>query len=70
MAKLEKNLAEHGFARCSSSCLVNLAHTQRVKGYTLFMKTGEELRISQPRKKRFMLTLNQYVSSHKAVENP
>lgn len=70
MAKLEKNLAEHGFARCSSSCLVNLAHTQRVKGYTLFMKTGEEFRISQPRKKRFMLTLNQYVSSHKAVENP
>ncbi len=69
MSKLEKELAEQGFARCSSSCLVNLAHTQRVKGYTLYMKTGEELRISQPRKKRFMQTLNQYANSGKTVED-
>lgn len=70
MSKLEKELAEQGFARCSSSCLVNLAHAQRIKGYTLFMKTGEELRISQPRKKRFMRDFDQYASSRQTEEEP
>lgn len=70
MSKLEKELAEHGFARCSSSCLVNLSFVQRVKGYTLYMKTGDELRISQPRKKQFMRDFVQYANSRPPEEEP
>ncbi len=70
MSKLEKNLSEQGFARCSSSCLVNLACAQRIKGYTLFLKTGEELRISQPRKKRFAQAFEQYRNGGQAAGEP
>ncbi len=70
MNKLEKELGNQGFARCSSSCLVNLACAQRVKGYTLFLKTGEELRISQPRKKRFMQDFDQYAGSRQTDDRP
>lgn len=51
ISKLEKALDGKGFARCSNSCLVNLRYVSGVKGYTLFMDDGTELKISQPRKR-------------------
>ena len=53
LGKLEKALSEKGFARCSSCYLVNLKHVRGLKGYSLYMDNGTELRISQPKKKSF-----------------
>lgn len=64
MSKLEQTLADKGFARCSSSCLVNLKYARSVKGYVLTLEDGTELRISQPRKKEFMRFFEAYRSRH------
>ena len=60
MSKLEKELVDKGFSRCSSSCLVNLKYAKSVKGYVLTLEDGTELRISQPRKKGFLKTMETY----------
>lgn len=60
MSKLEQELTDKGFARCSSSCLVNLKYAKSIKGYILTLDDGTELRISQPRKKGFVKTLGEF----------
>lgn len=60
LSRLEEKLAGKDFVRCSSSCIVNLKYTAGVKGYTLTMRDGTVLKISQPRKKRFMQAFNDY----------
>lgn len=60
LSNLEEKLAGKGFVRCSSSCIVNLKYTASVKGYTLTMRDGTALRISQPRKKRFIQAFKNY----------
>ncbi|MBR4210094.1 MAG: response regulator transcription factor [Lachnospiraceae bacterium] len=60
ISQLEKTLADKDFARCSNSCLVNLRYVSGMKGYTLFMVDGTELRISQPRKKGLMKAFTEY----------
>ena len=57
---LEEELAEKGFARCSSSCLVNLSYAEAMKGYLLTLRGGIQVKISQPRKKRFAEELEKY----------
>ncbi len=56
LAKAAEKLEPYGFARCNSCYLVNLHCVEGVRGYTVTV-AGEELRISQPRKKAFMQAL-------------
>lgn len=58
----EKELRDHGFCRCSSCYVVNLAFVKGVKGYTVTVG-NEELQISQPRKKGFMLRWEEFVKN-------
>lgn len=64
LSKLEEKLGDKGFSRCSSSCIVNLKYVAGVKGYRMALQDGTELRISQPRKKAFMRTLESYRCKH------
>lgn len=59
LSALEKSLAPHGFARCSSCYLVNLKYVSAIKGYTATV-AGTGLQISQPRKKAFVQALIAY----------
>lgn len=63
MSKLEAKLDPKGFARCSNTCLVNMKHVADVKGYTVTLIGGIELRISQPRKKGFAAKLKDLKAS-------
>ena len=60
LVSLEEKLRKNGFARCNSCYLVNLEYVSGVKGYTLYLKNGIELKISQPKKKSFLLALKEY----------
>lgn len=60
LSNLEQSLEKKGFARCSSRYLVNLKYAKSIKGYTLYLLDGAELKISQPRKKAFSQALNDY----------
>lgn len=49
-----KELEGKGFSLCNRCYLVNLNFVKNIKGYTLTLNGGEELQISQPRKKQFI----------------
>lgn len=55
LSQVEKTLDAAQFGRCNSCFLVNMQYVRSVKGYTLQLDDGE-LKISQPKKKRFMET--------------
>lgn len=57
LQELENKLRNKGFLRCNKCYLVNQRHIAAVQGYTLVMAQGEELQISRPRKKTFMIEL-------------
>lgn len=59
LSTLEKKLKPFGFVRCNSCYLVNLKYVSRLKGYSVTVG-GEELQISQPRKKAFLQQLVAY----------
>lgn len=63
MNKLQKKLGEKGFARCSNACMVNLKCVGAVKGYSLLLTDGTEIKISQPRKKEFARALEEFNAS-------
>ena len=52
LTSVEKELNEN-FVRCNNCYIVNLYFVQSVKNYTVIVD-GEELLISQPRKKKFL----------------
>ena len=58
-------LEQYNFARCNACYLVNLRHIFAVNGYYLKMKNGDELRISQPKKKEFTGKLANYMGQGK-----
>lgn len=58
-------LEQYNFARCNACYLVNLRHIFSVNGYYLKMKNGDELRISQPKKKEFTGKLANYMGQGK-----
>ena len=58
-------LEKHNFARCNACYLVNLKHIFAVNGYYLEMRNGDNLRISQPKKKEFMGKLANYMGQGK-----
>lgn len=43
---------------------MNLQHIAGIKGYSLLLDNGEELKISQPRKKQVQQTYNEYLAAH------
>ena len=59
----EDRLREKGFVRCTSCYLVNLEYVSGIKGYTLTLKNGTELKISQPKKKSFLLAFKEYLGA-------
>ena len=47
ISTLEADLTDKQFVRCNSCYLVNLQHIAGIKGYSLLLDNGEELKISQ-----------------------
>lgn len=60
MKEIAQELGDHGFARCHSSYLVNLAYVKGVRKLEITLITGETLPISQPKRKGFMEQLTEY----------
>lgn len=60
MKEIAQELGNHGFARCHSSYLVNLAYVKGVRKLEIMLITGETLPISQPKRKEFMEQLTEY----------
>ncbi len=54
LSKIEEELYHDGFLRCNNCYLVNPRYIKMVDGYDVTMSNGEQLRISHPRKKKFM----------------
>jgi DNA-binding LytR/AlgR family response regulator len=61
LSELEKKLKERYFMRCNSCYLVNPKYIVAVRGYTVKMLNGAELKISQPKKKKFMDELTDWL---------
>lgn len=62
MKEMEQELCDKGFARCHTSCLVNLHYVKKANGKDLQVQliTGKTVPISQPKRKAFMETLANY----------
>ncbi len=62
MKEMENELSDRGFARCHTSCLVNLHYVKNANGKDLQVQlvTGETIPISQPKRKAFMERLADY----------
>lgn len=60
LSRVEAQLEGHDFARCNSCYLVNLHYVEGIRGYTVTV-AGEELKISQPRKKQFVQKVEAYM---------
>lgn len=58
-------LENYNFAKCNACYLVNLRYIFSVNGYYLEMKNGDQLRISQPKKKEFIGKLANYMGQGK-----
>ncbi len=63
LSALEKTLKVHNFMRCNSCYLVNPKFIERVNGSELsvILTNGEELKISQPRRKSFITELTNWL---------
>lgn len=62
-SQVEKELDATQFVRCNSCFLVNMQYVRGIKGYTLQLDDGE-LKISQPKKKRFMEAWEAWLKSN------
>lgn len=60
LKKLEVEFSDTDFIRCNSCYLVNLKYVTSVSGYSCVVG-GEELQISQPRRKAFIRAINEYM---------
>lgn len=65
LKSLREELAPYHFACCNSCYLINLKHIFRVSGLVLTMTNGDELKISQPKRKDFMNDLANYLGQGK-----
>lgn len=65
LSKRADELSGYNFARCNACYLVNLRYIFSVSGYSLVMKNGDELKISQPKKKEFMEKLANFMGQGK-----
>ncbi len=67
LAATEEKLYGKGFLRCNKCYLVNQRHIVAVEGYTLKLTGGEELQISRPRKKTFMMDLAETIGNENVL---
>lgn len=63
LSQVEKELDATQFVRCNSCFLVNMQYVRGIKGYTLQLD-DDELKISQPKKKRFMEAWEAWLKSN------
>lgn len=64
MEKLTDELKESGFEVNCRGMLVNMRHIRKVKGYSLYMDNGQELRLSQKRKADFVKKMNVFMHNN------
>jgi len=57
---LESELGSHGFSRCHSAYIVNLAYIKSIEQMDVRLITGEVIPISQTKKKSFMQSFARY----------
>jgi len=57
---LETELGSHGFSRCHSAYIVNLAYIESIEQTDVKLITGEVIPISQTKKKAFMQSVARY----------
>ncbi len=62
LKNVASELEGHYFSLCNNCYLVNLAYVRRV-GKTVFLSTGDELPISQGKRKQFMTELAKYMGN-------
>jgi len=67
LSDLEKQLKSSNFVRCNSCYLINPQYISRVQGYIVTMINGEELLISHPKKKLFMMQLADWLGGGKNI---
>ena len=67
LSDLEKQLKIINFVRCNSCYLINPQYISNVQGYIVTMMNGEELLISHPRKKMFMIQLADWLGGGKNI---
>lgn len=60
MKEMEQELSQAGFVRCHTSYLVNLFYVKGVQKLEITLITGEQIPISQPKRKTFMEQLTRY----------
>lgn len=61
LSRLSEELAPYHFMMCNSCYLVNPHYIRSIKGHTVTVGP-DELTISQPKKKTFMLQFNEWIS--------
>lgn len=67
LKKLEPLLIKNHFSKCNNYCLVNLRYVVGINGFSVFVSYGknsdrtDEVSISHPRKKEFVIELNRYL---------
>lgn len=57
LTELEEKLRPYSFMRCNSCYLLNPKYIQSVQGHNVLMQNGDLLKISHPKRKKFMLEL-------------
>lgn len=67
MKEAEEKLSKNDFMRCNSCYLVNPKAIAQVKGYMITLLNGEEIPISHPKKKAFMLKLNNWLGGGRSI---
>lgn len=61
MKAVEELLSPYGFFRCHASFLVNSAHIARIDSDGLLMDSGDQVPVSQHRRKDFLAALSRYM---------
>ncbi|WP_230202401.1 LytR/AlgR family response regulator transcription factor [Paenibacillus ihumii] len=67
LSDLEKQLQVCNYLRCNACYLINPQYISQVQNYTVTMSNGDELKISRPRKKAFMLQLADLLGEGKNI---
>ncbi len=67
LSELEVKLKKFCFMRCNSCYLVNPKYISSVQNYTVYMRNGDELQISHPKKKAFMTELADWLGQGNSI---
>lgn len=66
LSALEKQLSPYDFMRCNACYLLNPNFIVSVNGLTVCMANGDELKISQPKRKSFMDSFTNWLGQRKS----